>query len=344
MKLVLYCLCFIGSFCSALAPLTGKEESTISQQWANFVTRQTMTEESTRSRSKLRDDPELQREHDHVCYQNIVSQLQTMKKEVTSEPSEKKLEELALACHVLAMHFNANQDSQAAERIDDVIELAARIKLLQDPFWRMIVKNITERKKTFSLPSFSAEELDHDLCIQDSKKDTLIKILLQQYEEKELRPPTCSPEAFEQLSKALVSYKKSPEEIVALITGLELPISTRTKETEKKAKALYNGAAVSEITGNSKFLPLKSSSDFLNLEKAYTIAAFLYLQSYDLGHPNGLREAEKLISGSIMFTIVEWKEQNGFADAFKEYNEIRQEIYKRKYPHSSGGAASSSTE
>lgn len=306
----------------------------LAAQWATFNAHSEQSPKKVR-RNRLSDDPEQIEEHKQECPAKLAAELRTIQQLLTDEVSQKKLEQLELACRVIAqafMHFyDAHQGSQLQHCEPDVLEIAARIKLLQDSYWRTVSQELTERRKA-AVPTYSIDELDQDLTIEQSKKDILIKLLLKKISEQETAQEIAK-EIITDLARALRPYRKSHEEIITLINKLEQPFAAKRVKLSKKAIATFNGAAISEIQTEIKFLQLKDKHEYLQLEKAYTSVALLYLQAHDQGHPSGLAEAEKIMTGGIMSTIISWKTRHRMDTALEQYTQVWQEINKRKHAH-----------
>lgn len=346
MKNLICCVCITGTVYTAEIPPFQRTPD-MAEQWAQYTSKQ--SEGTIRRRNKLNDDPEQQEEHTQSCYRDIIRQLHKIEQTIEDEISEKKLAELELACRVIAqalIHFHDAGNKKALEQADThALTLAARIKLMQDPFWSAILHNIAEKKKTALPPVYSIDELEQDLYIPESKKDRLIKLLLQQIEGKERPAQQFPAQAIEELSNALAPHKKTPEEIIALFSKIEHPNPATRIQNMKMATTLFNGAVASEIQADIKFLHLHDKHEYLELEKAYGAVALLYLQAHDSGHPNGLMEAEKIMTGGVMESIITWKRRHNMKSALQQYTEIWKEINKRKASATTeaGPAASSSS-
>ena len=349
MKHVIVCFFVTGIIFGAEEPpfFNKKEAPGIADQWAKYTAQEESIPHSHgRRRNRLNDDPEQQEEHAQDCYQNVIAQLHTIEQAIEEKNTEKKLSELELACRVIAqalLHFHDQGNKKALEQADTrALALAARIKLMQDPFWHVIVHQISERKKTALPPTYSIEELEQDLYIPESTKDRLIKLLLEATQ----RIERVSTEAIDELSSELAPHKQTPEEFLALLYKLEQPpLVTRIKEDKKTAIDLYNGAVISEIHAKLRFLHLENKHEYPELEQVFGSVALLYLDAYDHGHPKGLEEAISIMRGGIMDTIIRWKERHPIQHPYEYTSSIWEEINKRRFAHAgaAGAAPSSST-
>lgn len=335
----MFFLCIISCLYATDFPEFNKnsKDPDLAKQWADYITNtKKASGTDTHRRNRLNDDPEQQMEHDQKCYTDLITQLHTIQQKTNHKTSEKKLVQLELACRVITqalLHFYENGKEKALEHAEEIaLSIVARIKLLQDPFWRQITQEI-ETKKTApesSIPSYSIHALEKNLPMQKSKKDRLIKLLLKQLEKKQCCEQITT-EALEDLSRTLASYKKKPDELLSLLAKLEHPAAQTRIKNSKKAIALFNGAVISEIQADIKFLHSHDKHEYPEFEKAYGAVALLYLQAHDYGHPSGLIEAEKIMLGGVMQTIINWKSRHRYKTALDQYSMIWKEINKRKY-------------
>lgn len=350
MKNIIFCVCITGIIYPAEVPPFHhhKKSPDMAEQWAQYTSKQSEESQAdTRRRNRLNDDPEQQEEHTQGCYYDTLRQLHKIEHAIAHKNNEKKLEEYELACRVIVqalIHFHDAGNKKALEQAETrALALVARIKLMQDPFWHVVIQNIAQKKEPALAPVYSADELGQDLYIPESKKDRLIKLLLAQLEAKEHLTETFSAQAVEELSKALAPHRKKPEEIIAIFSKIDQLNPVARIKNKKRAIELYNGAVTSEIQADIKFLHLKDKHEYLGLEQAYCTVALLYLQAHDYGHPNGLAEAEKIMLGGTMETIVRWKARHSKKDALEQYGEIWKEINTRKYSHTTQAGPPSSS-
>lgn len=333
-----------------------KKNPDMAEHWAQYTSKKTKNPEKIkRTRNRLNNDPEQQEEHAQGCYADIIKQLHRIEEAVENiktdenEDREKKLENYELACSVIAqalLHLHDKGNKKALEQADArVLILAGQIKLMQDSFWSTVVQDITKKKKTALPPIYSIDELEQDLYIPESKKDRLIKLLLNQLENKEQSAGSYSIEAIDELSEALASHRKKPEDIIVLFSKITSVCEATRIKDKKRASDLYNGAVISEIQADIQFLQLKDKHQYPLLEHAYGTVALLYLKAYDHGHEKGLEEAEKIMRSKVIDTIISWKERHGIKEPYGYNANIWEEINKRKYahPHQSASLPSSST-
>lgn len=340
MKYVLICLFLTYAIRAAEKPdFTNLNKSpNLAEHWADFIAHQNEpTRNGDRRHSRLSNDPEQQLEHAHSIYTDLVMQLHTIEQEANQENPPKKLHDLELACRVIMqalLHNYSEGNKEALGQADKCTKIAAYLKLMQDPFWHVAVREMETKKQIAAPPAYSIDELEEHLQTDETQKDRLIKELLTRLEQQEQAQPVPSA-ATDELAIALAPYKKSPEEIFALMKKI-IPDTqeTRTRLTlSPKSITLYNNATIAAIHAEIQFLQMHDQHDYLHLEKAFGAVVLTYLTAHDNGHPSGLKDAEKIMNGGIMEAIIKWKQKHGISEALGFYSELWKQINNRKHGH-----------
>ena len=88
---------------------------------------------------------------------------------------------------------------------------------------------------------------------------------------------------------------------------------------------------------------MNDQHEYINLEKAFGAAVLTYLKAHDNGHPSGLKDAEKIMNGSVMEVILKWKQKHNMREPYAFYSDIWEQINIRKYHHNENASSSSSS-
>jgi hypothetical protein len=302
------------------------KKSNLGEQWAEFIARQ---QQKTRRHSRLHDDPEQQEEHDEDLFPQLLRQKEKIEQSLTEAQDSKRLHQFELACFAIARSFlqeHQKGHSDAKYQLYSCLQLASRLKLLQDPRWSEMLQVIDIQGQQQPVPVYSVNQLEKDLAVDEAERDKLVKYLIEVLLDKNSVYRNATDESLELLKGKLEQIKSDKNCYETLATLL---IKRGNEGLSESAKEFYMAAVLGAGTADALLSKKGSKRDiFPELEGAYSSVVMLYLKAHDAGHPFAIKDAQEIMNGPLSI-IIDWKSKHTDRDALRLWAEMWHEINVR---------------
>lgn len=304
----------------------GAKKGNLGEQWAEFIARQHI---KTRSHSRLHDDPEQQEEYDEDLFTQLLRQKEKIEQSLAGIQDSERLRQFELACFAIAKSFLQEYQkghSDARHQLHSCLQLASRLKLLQDPRWSDMLPFIDMQGQQQPVPAYSVNQLEKDLAVDETGRDKLVKHLIEVLLDKNSVYRNATDESLELLKDKLEqvpSDKNHYRDVESLL------IKRGNEGISESAKEFYMAAVLGARTADVLLSKKGSKRDmFPELEGAYSSVVMLYLKAHDAGHPFAIKDAQDIMNGPLSI-IIDWKSKHTDRDTLRLWAEMWHEINVR---------------
>lgn len=313
----------------------------LAEQCAAYIARKQLPKRSRRiidhdedrRQNPLHVDPEQQDEREASFLDDVLRHMQQIKEDVETK-DEAHLRQYERACRVIIqalLQEAARGKPDALQYAQNCLQLVAYIKLQQDPFWAVKLREVG-LLHAVAAPTYRPDQLDAHLGLERPTVDPAIDDLLAKIDSERSIKVEITDEGLADLEVSPFDKEIYAERLLAVLNAIDMGDATKMYQPpiSKEAKDFYNQAAVNEVKAMVQFEHVHHKREYLDLETAFRAVALTYLKAHDAGHPSGLKDAEKLMASETMDAIIRWKQRKGFERATESFAAIWAEIGMRK--------------